>query len=68
MHLIMAPIVISGLVAKLKARKLRRQLDHPSNKTPELTLFVESIQRNIQQSSGGYQVEQDKVQAGSSFS
>lgn len=63
MHLIMAPIVISGLIAKLKTRKLNRQIQHPAISKPELTLFVESIQRNIEQSSGGYNIEQDQKQA-----
>lgn len=63
MHLIMAPIVISGLIAKLKTRKLSKQIQHPAIAKPELTLFVESIQKNIQKSSGGYDIEQDQKQA-----
>ena len=63
MHLLMAPIVISGLIAKLKTRKLNRQLQHPAIKTPELTVLVQSIQENIQRSSGSDHIEQDKTQA-----
>ena len=63
MHLLMAPIVISGLIAKLKTRKLNRELQHPAIKTPELTLLVQSIQENIQRSSGSNYIEQDKKQA-----
>jgi len=61
MHLIMAPVVISGLIAKLKTRKLQRQSIFPVNPTPELTVLVQSIQDNISQSSGGSTVDQNKI-------
>ena len=58
MHLIIAPAVIAGLVAKLRARKLQKDL----TTKPELSLMIQSIQDNIQ-TSGGISVEKESKAA-----
>lgn len=59
MHLIIAPAVIAGLVAKLRARKLQKDL----TAKPELSLMIQSIQDNIQ-TSGGISVEKESKATG----
>lgn len=51
MHLIMAPAVIAGLVAKLRTRKLEKSLVN-DDKKPELALVIQSIQDKIKTSRG----------------
>lgn len=57
MHLIMAPAVIAGLLAKLRIRKLQKDLT-TVNEKPELALVIQSIQDNIQ-ASGSISVEKE---------
>lgn len=59
MHLIIAPAVIAGLVTKLRARKLQKDL----TTKPELALMIQSIQDNIQ-TSGGISVEKESKATG----